>query len=210
MSTSGSIYSRQLIYRKATAYLVLRKLRPALAHRLFYPGVAAVLAAQAGNTVAAMPVVSYAALSEKPPLFGVSCAKDSFTLRTSIAAGAFSISLLGDKYVGALSSLASRKGRDGADKLDGAGLKHSKGAKLGAPIILGAKAVLECKLIRTLKMGDHFLLVGRIESAMASNDFRDYWRFRSYRPMLYAGWKRGMELFRPVSRRKKRHRSQIS
>jgi flavin reductase (DIM6/NTAB) family NADH-FMN oxidoreductase RutF len=183
--------------------LVLRKVRPALAHRLFYPGVAAVLAARSGDTVAAMPVVSYSALSEKPPLFGVSCARDSFTLRTSIKAGEFSISLLGDEYVGALSELASRKGRVGADKLHGAGLIHTKGAKLGAPIILGSAASVECKLLRTLGMGDHVLLVGRIESATANDDFRDYWRFASYRPILYTGWKRGMMLYRPFSRRKK-------
>jgi len=183
--------------------LVLRKVRPALAHRLFYPGVAAVLAAQSGNTVAAMPVVSYAALSDKPPLLGVSCARDSFTLRTSIMAGAFSVSLLGDEHVGALSKLASRKGKGGADKLDGAGLKHRRGAKLGAPIILGSAATLECSLVRTVRMGDHVLLVGRIESTLANNDFRDYWRFASYRPMLYVGWEQGMRLYRPISRRKR-------
>ena len=150
-----------------------------------------------------MPVVSYAALSEKPALFGVSCSRGSFTLRTTRAAGAFAISLLGDEHVGALSYLASRKGKEGADKLDGAGLKHRRGAELGAPIILGSAATLECSLVRTLRMGDHVLLVGRIESAMANSDFRDYWRFASYRPLLYAGWKKGMRLYRPIIRRKR-------
>jgi len=181
---------------------VLRKVSPSLAHRLFYPGVAAVLGAQWGKTVAAMPVVSYAALSEKPPLFGVSCAKDSFTLRTSMAARAFSISLLDDEHVGAVSKLASRKGREGADKMDEAGLKHRRGTKLGAPIVVGSVAALECALLRTLRMGDHVLLVGRIESAVANDDFREYWRFASYHPILYAGWDQGVELYRPASRRR--------
>jgi flavin reductase (DIM6/NTAB) family NADH-FMN oxidoreductase RutF len=169
-----------------------------------------VLAARWGKTVAAMPVVSYAALSEDPPLFGVACAKDSFTLRTSKAARAFSVSLLGEEHVDALTHLASHKGKDGADKLDAAGLRHRRGAKLGAPVILGSAATLECSLVRTLRIGDHVLLVGRIESAFADSDFRDYWRFASYRPMLYAGWGKGVELYGPINRRKRRHQPRTS
>lgn len=189
---------------------MLRKVRPSLAHRLFYPGVAAVLSARSGKTVAAMPVVSYSALSENPPIFGVSCAKDSFTLKTSLAAKAFSICLLDEVHVRALSELASRTGKEGEDKLAGAGLRHRNGSKIDAPIIAGSVAALECSLIRALRTGDHVLLLGKIESAMADPDFQDYWSFRSYSPMLYSGWEGGMRLYEPVSRRMRRHRSRIS
>ncbi len=180
---------------------MLKKVDPALAHRLFYPGVPAVLAARSGKTVAAMPVISYSSLSERPPLFGVSCARDSFTLQVASATKAFSLCLLGEEHVNAIALLASRKGEEGSDKLSNAGLKHRKGSRLGAPVIIGASAALECSLRRSLRTGDHVLLVGRIEAALATSDFGGYWRFRSYHPLLYAGWQRGIACYRPASRR---------
>jgi flavin reductase (DIM6/NTAB) family NADH-FMN oxidoreductase RutF len=175
----------------------LKEISAALAHRLFYPGVPAVLAAMSRDTVAAMPVISYVALSEEPPLFGVSCAQTSFTLGVVKEAHAFSVCLLGAESVASMELLASGKGRRGSDKLMGAGLKHRPGRRLGVPIISGSVAALECSLERSLKTGDHVLVVGRVEAASASSDFRDYWRFRSYRPILYTGWRDGMGVYKP-------------
>ncbi|HYB45682.1 MAG TPA: flavin reductase family protein [Nitrososphaerales archaeon] len=180
---------------------MLKRVDPSVAHRLFYPGVPAVLAASSGETVAAMPVVSYLALSAEPPLFGVSCSKDSFTLRIASASGAFSLCLLGEEYAGPIGALASSTGRRGADKLADAGLRHRRGSRLGAPIIVGSAAALECSLQRSLALGDHFLLVGKIEAALATSDFRGYWRFKSYHPLLYTGWQGGLSLYGKVSRR---------
>jgi flavin reductase (DIM6/NTAB) family NADH-FMN oxidoreductase RutF len=147
-----------------------------------------------------MPVISYLALSERPPLLGVSCSKDSFTLRIASASSAFSLCLLGEEHANAIAFLASRRGKKGRDKLRDAGLKHERCSRLPVPIILGSAAALECSLTRTVRLGDHVLLVGRIEAARATSDFRNYWSFSSYHPLLYAGWRRGMRLFRPAKR----------
>lgn len=182
---------------------MLRSIEPSLAHRLFYPGVPAVLASRLGKTVAAMPVISYSSLSERPPLFGVSCAKGSFTLRVVSASKVFSLCLLGESRADSIALLASRRGRKGSDKLSEAGLAHSKGRLLGSPIILGSSAALECSLLRSLRTGDHVLLVGRIEAALATGDFDGYWRFKSYRPLLYAGWQGGLRVYGRASRGKR-------
>ena len=189
---------------------MLRRVNPSIAHRLFYPGVAAVLAARSGKTVAAMPVVSYSALSTRPPLFGVSCSADSFTLGIASASKAFSLCLLGEEHAESIASLASNSGKKGADKLAAVGLKHRKGPRLGAPIVLGTAAALECSLQRSLTLGDHVLLVGRIEAALATSDFRGYWRFESYHPLLYTGWQGGLSLYGRVSRTKRRPRKRTS
>lgn len=168
----------------------------ALAYRLFYPGVPALLSAQSGRTVAAMPVISYAQLSEKPPLFGVSCARGSFTLKLASASKAFALSLLDSKHISSFEALASRGGRPGSDKLTGAGLKHRRGRKVDAPVLSDSVAALECSLHSTTKFGDHVLLVGKVEAAYASADFRGYWRFSRYRPILYAGWRGGMSSYK--------------
>lgn len=180
---------------------MLRKVDAALAHRLFYPAVPAVLSARSGKTVAAMPVISYSSLSGKPPLFGVSCAKGSFTLDVVRASKEFSVCLLGESHAKAIELLASGRGKAGSDKLEGAGLRHRRGRTVRAPVILGSVAVLECSLQRIVKTGDHVLIVGRVKAALASDDFRAYWSFSSYRPMLYAGWRNGVELYRPSIRR---------
>ena len=159
------------------------------------------LSAQNGATVSAMPVVSYAALSERPPLVGVSCAKDSFTLKVAFQSKSFSLCLLGKEHVDAFTRLASAKGSRDADKLAEAGLRHRNGRKLDVPVIIGSAAAIECSLIKSLTLGDHVFLVGKIERASASPDFRGYWRFASYHPMLYAGWREGMNLYRNPSRR---------
>jgi flavin reductase (DIM6/NTAB) family NADH-FMN oxidoreductase RutF len=35
--------------------------------------------------------------------------------------------------------------------------------------------------------GDHFLVLGAVVDAQASDDFAEYWGFRSYSPVLYVG-----------------------
>jgi len=179
----------------------LRKIDPALAHRLFYPDVPAILSASSGGSVSAMPVVSFASLSEKPPLIGVSCAPKSFTLRLALASRAFSLCLLDKKHVESMDYLASRSGSEGGDKLEASGLRHRRGKKVPAPVISESVAALECSLRSTEKLGDHILLVGQVEAAYASGDFREYWRFRSYDPILYAGWKGRLTTYGSVKRR---------
>jgi flavin reductase (DIM6/NTAB) family NADH-FMN oxidoreductase RutF len=84
------------------------------------------------------------------------------------------------------------------DKLMAAGLKHSPGRKLDVPIVEGAAASLECSLDARQPLGDHELLIGRVHEARASEDFREYWTFESYRPVLYAGTQDGsFQTYRP-------------
>ncbi len=174
----------------------MKSVDTSLVHRLFYPGVSAVLSAQSGRTVSAMPVIAYAPLSEKPPLFGVSCGSGSFTLKVALASKAFALSLLDAKHVRSVEILASHRGKKGSDKLAEAGLKHRRGKAVNAPVISASIAALECSLYHTEKLGDHVLMVGKVEAAYASSDFDGYWRFRHYRPMLYAGWRDGMSTYK--------------
>lgn len=44
-------------------------------------------------------------------------------------------------------------------------------------------------------MGDHFLLVGRVEACRATGDFSDFWGFKKYKPILYTGWRDGMTTY---------------
>lgn len=139
-----------------------------------------------------MPVVSYATVSDSPPLVAVGCNPGSYTCKLALKARAFSISLLGASQLGAVEKLAKVHGSSVRDKLRASGLSHKRGTSLPVPVIDVAEATLECKVQRSVKTGDHLLLIGRVMAATAGPAFSDFWDFRKYSPILYTGWKNGM------------------
>jgi len=164
------------------------KVDPSLVHRLFYPQVPLVLSARSGRRVSAMPVVSYASVSDSPPLVAVSCARGGYTCKLALKAKSFSLCVLDRSHGDAISRLATVSGAKVKDKLADAGLEYRKGTRLNVPIIEGAFASLECSLAFRKTFGDHVLLVGEVKVAAASGSFRDFWDFHTYRPLLYTGW----------------------
>ncbi|MDA4126668.1 MAG: flavin reductase family protein [Thaumarchaeota archaeon] len=168
------------------------KVGPLLIHRLFYPQVPAVLSTQHGGKVSAMPVVSYASVSDLPPLVAVACNPRSFTCKLALKASSFSLCILDGHHAGAVAKLATTSGSKVKDKLLDAGLSHRPGSKLKVPVIRGADATLECRLKDHWKLGDHTLLVGQVEAASASGAFKEFWDYEKYHPLLYTGWREGL------------------
>ena len=170
---------------------------PSLIHRLFYPQVPLVMSAQASGRVSAMPVVSYASVSDSPPMVAVACSPLGFTCKLAVAARAFSLSVLDRGHQGKLSLLATLSGAKLKDKLTEAGLKHTVGRRLDVPVLEDSLATLECRLKSKRKTGDHQLLVAAVESAYASGAFSESWDFARYGPILYTGWVGGMTTYQP-------------
>jgi flavin reductase (DIM6/NTAB) family NADH-FMN oxidoreductase RutF len=139
-----------------------------------------------------MPVVSYASVSESPPLVAVACNPKSFTCKLALKASSFSLCILNRSHAGAVAKLATTSGYKVKDKLLDAGLKHKLGSKLKVPVISEADATLECRLKDKWLLGDHTLLVGQVEAASASRAFNDFWDFERYHPLLYTGWREGL------------------
>jgi flavin reductase (DIM6/NTAB) family NADH-FMN oxidoreductase RutF len=171
------------------------KVDPSLVHRLFYPQVPLVMAARSGRRVSAMPVVSYASVSDAPALVAVSCRPEGFTCGLARKARSFSLSILEKAHAGALERLATGSGAKVSDKLREAGLAYAVGGTLKVPVLDDAVATLECSLRYSRKFGDHVLLVAKVEDAWASEAFTDSWDFARYRPLLYSGWKGGLTIF---------------
>jgi flavin reductase (DIM6/NTAB) family NADH-FMN oxidoreductase RutF len=142
-----------------------------------------------------MPVVSYASVSDSPPLVAVACNPDAFTCKLALRARAFSLSLVDDSELKPVERLAQVRGSTVKDKLLTVGLRHHRGAKLPVPVLDRAEAILECRLQRSIKTGDHILLVGRVAAAHANASFTDFWDFSRYSPILYTGWKGGMTTY---------------
>lgn len=171
------------------------KVDPSLIHRLFYPQVPLVMSAQSKGRVSAMPVVSYASVSDSPPLVAVACNPAGFTCKLARKAGSFSLSVLSRDHAEVIARMATTSGAKTRDKLADLGLRHTPGTKLDVPVVEAAIATLECRVKSRKKLGDHLLLVGRVEAAYASGAFTGFWDFASYRPLLYTGWRDGLTTY---------------
>ncbi len=173
----------------------MKPIDPKIVHRLFYPSVPVVLCASYGERRSAMPVVSYASLSEEPALVGLSCFRGSSTLKTALRARCFALCILDRKYSSSVEFLGTHTGKRMKDKISASGLTPVKAKKIACYVIKESSAVVECLYMRKIKTGDHFLLVGKVAEVYASEDFDDYWRFKSYKPILYTGMKGGFSLY---------------
>jgi flavin reductase (DIM6/NTAB) family NADH-FMN oxidoreductase RutF len=163
---------------------------PSKVHRLLYPAVPAMLGCSDRSLVYAMPVVSIVSLSNDPPLIGVSSSPKHATHEAVVKARCFSLSWVDASLVRSLEVLGTTS-HTAVDKLHAAGLEHIRGRTLDVPIVEGAVASLECTLYARQALGDHELLVGKVQDARASEDFQEYWRFQTYSPVLYAGIQEG-------------------
>lgn len=159
-------------------------------YRLLYPAVPAILGCSDRSLVYAMPVVSIISLSNSPPLIGVASSPQHSTHQAIVSVRCFSLSWVDASMMRALEVLGTTP-HDAVDKLHSAGLKHARGRTLDVPIVEGAVASVECALYARQALGDHELLVGKVQDARASDDFQEYWRFQKYDPVLYAGMQDG-------------------
>ncbi|MGA2664588.1 MAG: flavin reductase family protein [Nitrososphaerales archaeon] len=157
-------------------------------YRLLYPAVPAVVAAYHRGRVAAMPAASVVSLSNEPPIVGFSSSPSHATRDAAVGAGCFSLSWLDASHAAAVDALGRTSGAGVSDKLRAAGLHHAPAARAPVvPVIREASAYLACTLSDLVRFGDHELLVGAVLEARAIGDFREYWTFERYRPILYSG-----------------------
>ena len=163
---------------------------PSKAYRLLYPAVPAILSCSDRSLIYAMPVVSIVSLSNNPPNIGVASSPQHSTHQAIVKVKCFSLSWVDASLVRALEVLGTTP-HSAVDKLQSAGLKHARGRTLDVPMVEGAVASLECALYARQTLGDHELLVGKVQDARASEDFQEYWRFQEYNPVLYAGIREG-------------------
>ncbi|HUI00903.1 MAG TPA: flavin reductase family protein [Nitrososphaerales archaeon] len=164
----------------------MNRVDPSKVYRLLYPAVPAILSCNDRGLIYAMPVASMMALSGEPPLVAVASSPKHATHDVVVSVRSFSLCWLDASMTKAVEVLGSTP-HTSADKLQAAGLRHSRGAVLDVPIIEGCAAALECSLYARQSLGDHELLVGKVQNAAASEDFQEYWRFERYRPILYTG-----------------------
>jgi flavin reductase (DIM6/NTAB) family NADH-FMN oxidoreductase RutF len=127
----------------------------------FVTGVTVVTAVEEGTPVG-FTCQSFVSLSLEPPLVAVAPAKSSTSWPRMVAAGAFCVNILARGQ----EELGRSFARSAADKF--AGVDWRPGV-LGAPVLAGVLAWVQCELDLVHDAGDHELVVGRVVE-LAAND----------------------------------------
>lgn len=156
-------------------------------HRLFYPQVPAVVTASYGDEVGGLLATSIIPVSMNPCLIGVALGRDHRTTRLVEMSDCFGVCWVSYEQVERLSKLAQPVPAHVKDKLRECGFSYGRGRVVGVPVLNEAAAWIECVVSWRREAGDHVFYVGTVEAAFAIDDFREYWSFRKYRPVLYVG-----------------------
>jgi flavin reductase (DIM6/NTAB) family NADH-FMN oxidoreductase RutF len=125
-------------------------------------GVVVVTATHADGRDAGLVMVSLAPVSQEPPLVLWSVDKRSGSLDVWLESPGYALHLLAADQ----EALAWQFAKKGPEKLEG--LSGRRGV-VGAPLLDGAAAVLECVTEARHDAGDHVILVGRVVAAAVAD-----------------------------------------
>ncbi|HEX3593508.1 MAG TPA: flavin reductase family protein [Polyangiaceae bacterium] len=109
---------------------------------------------------AGLTVTAFSALSKSPPLCLVCVGHEADAYPALNAATSYAVNILGRDQ----NALAMQFATHGCDKF--AGVAYRTGEKMGCPLLTGAIATLECKIVSRFMSGDHDIVVGSIESVL--------------------------------------------
>ncbi len=100
-------------------------------------------------------------ISSDPPILMVSIAPERFTHDLIVEAGEFGVSILADDQK-ELATLAGTLSGSDADKFAQVEFQTIAAERIRAPLIAGARACLECKLVSKQSVGDHTVFYGEV------------------------------------------------
>jgi flavin reductase (DIM6/NTAB) family NADH-FMN oxidoreductase RutF len=122
----------------------------------FATGVTVVSTLDSDGEPCGLTVNSFTSVSLEPPLVLVCIDHRADNHAHLLGHGWFGISVLSESQEALSRRFASRERRkfDGLDQIRG----HS-----GVPLLVGALAHLECRLVEAFEAGDHTILLGRVE-----------------------------------------------
>lgn len=117
---------------------------------------------QKGSPVG-LTVGTFTSISMEPPLVGFFVGHTSSTMSHVLDSGAFCANVLSeDQHL-----LARSFSRSGADRF--AGVEWTPGRR-GIPLLKGAHTWIECTIVDHRPIGDHELVVGRVDAFDVPND----------------------------------------
>jgi flavin reductase (DIM6/NTAB) family NADH-FMN oxidoreductase RutF len=156
-------------------------------YRLFYPQIAVIVASRTTHRVEAEALNSVISGSSDPPRVVCAIKREAPVAVTIRKSKSFSVNWMDSRFVKSVDFLGFQREGNPRDKIRASGLTWLPGSKTSAPLVSEAAATVECALDRVIPLGDNDLLLGNVVSTRTSRDFSEYWRFRTYDPLIYFG-----------------------
>jgi flavin reductase (DIM6/NTAB) family NADH-FMN oxidoreductase RutF len=127
-------------------------------------------------------------ISKKPPLYGISVAPKRYSHDLIKKTKEFVINFLPYSLANEVNYCGTHSGRT-TDKIEETKLNLVDSGKIKTPSIKEAFANMECKLFKTISLGDHTLFVGEIVNLLADeNAFKDdLLKNEKMKPCYYLG-----------------------
>lgn len=143
-----------------------------------WPSGVTVVTARAGDRIHGMTVSAFSSVSLDPPLVLVCADKASHTHPLIAEARAFAAHILAQGQEGLSHRFASKA--DEWRRFEGIDWKPGV---TGSPILPGALAVLDCRVVAAHDAGDHVIYVGEVESVTLSEAEPLLWYGGRYRSL---------------------------
>lgn len=123
----------------------------------------------------------------KPALLAMSIRPERYSYKLIVETTEFVINIptfkLAQKVL-----LCGRQSGKSHEKFKEASLSPQKAKEVNAPVIKECIAHLECKVIKTIKLGDHVLIIGQVAAAHALDGyFAEVYDMTKFRPCLHVG-----------------------
>jgi flavin reductase (DIM6/NTAB) family NADH-FMN oxidoreductase RutF len=120
-----------------------------------------VVTVKKGDKLNAMTAAWAIPVSHRPALVVVHIAPQRYTHDLIMETKEFGLSVLAEDQVELSQHAGTTSGRS-TDKFDGDMLVPKPSKLIGAPVLEGCAATMECKLEKAISMGDHTIFVGRV------------------------------------------------
>ena len=126
---------------------------------LLYPMRIVLVTSRAGGKDNIMTAAWCFPLSMDPPLFGVSLSNSRYSYSMVKESGCFGINLVAPDMRKAALLCGTKSGRE-VDKFSEGKLTNEEAEKIDCALVGESPVSIECKLVGTLKTGDHYLFIG--------------------------------------------------
>jgi flavin reductase (DIM6/NTAB) family NADH-FMN oxidoreductase RutF len=149
------------------------------ATRKLTSGVYVITSKKADGSINGLAAAWVVRVSFDPNLVAVSIGNKRHTLSFVKESNAFAVNILGEGQQEIAKRFGLKSGRN-VDKF--AGIEHFT-AKTGCPVLKDAIAYMDCKVVKSLKAGDHTLFIGEVAEEKVQRDTpplvyraEEYWK----------------------------------
>jgi flavin reductase (DIM6/NTAB) family NADH-FMN oxidoreductase RutF len=134
-----------------------------------YPRVAAIVTVNHSGRKNAMAVAWHSPVSFKPPLYGIAISPKRYTYSLVSESRQFGINFMPQGEEGTVAAVGGSSGSL-TDKFTEFNIEEDSAIKTDVPILNGAYAAYECKVVDSRIFGDHAWIIGEIIAVHIAGD----------------------------------------